>query len=218
MNQKRMVLVFLMLSCIGLLSVQTVFSQSAPDINTNPNTLVLSRKLGDQMLGFNAGVYLPLFTHNPNTGVITPQIGDPDGMTLGGSGTLRWGAFLNSIMNLGLDLSWSFNFGPNDDLVSQFTPITARLSTYLRTGSFEFPIHVGVGLNVLSYKITTTLTPVVKLGVSGLYNISPDWGFGLNLMYWWVPDIYGSSTETPPPADTRFGNFLEISLSAIYNF
>jgi hypothetical protein len=196
----------------------TIWTQDSSVINEDPNTLILSRKLGDQMLAFNAGAFLPLFTANPFDGTITGHLGNPDGMSLGANGTLRWGAFLNNIINIGLDLSWGFNLGPNGDFVSQFTPITARLSTFLRSGAFEFPLHLGLGMNILSYKNTTTLTPVVKAGASAVYNISPEWGFGLNLFYWWIPDIYTSTEVAPTVEETRFGNFLEISLSAIYNF
>ncbi|NCN04592.1 MAG: hypothetical protein GW949_03065 [Spirochaetales bacterium] len=189
-------------------------------VETDPNDVVIARILGDQHFSFALGPYIPLFSYDPNTGESESLIGstaDPR-LSLGAIGTLRWGAFVNSVINLGLDLSWAFNVGANGDLLSQFAPLTARMSTYLRSGAFEFPLHLGLGMNILSYKETTILTPLVKAGGSVLWNPGGDWAFGFNLMYWWIPELYGDAAGSPGPSNNRFGNFLEVSLSALYNF
>jgi hypothetical protein len=54
----------------------------------------------------------------------------------------------------------------------------------------------------------------VKPGISGYYNVNAEWGLGLSLDYWWVPEIYfGDKADA-----TSFGNFLELSFSARYHF
>lgn len=189
-------------------------------VELDPNEVILSRNLGDQTFSFSLGPFLPLFSYDPNTGESTALIGsttDPR-LSLGALAVLRWGAFVNPILNLGVDLSWGFNIGANGELLSQFAPVSARLSTYLRTGVWEFPIHVALGMNLMSYKTSTIITPLVKTGFSALWNGSGDWAFGVNLMYWWIPELYGTNTGSPGPSNNRFGNFLEISLSALYNF
>jgi len=205
---------------LSLLFVTNLAFSQTEVVELDPNEVILTRTLGDQTFSFSLGPFLPLFSYNPNNGESTPLIGstsDPR-LSLGALAVLRWGAFVNPILNLGVDLSWGFNIGANGDLFSQFAPVSARLSTYLRSGVWEFPIHVALGMNLMSYKTTTIITPLVKTGVSALWNGSGDWAFGVNLMYWWIPELYGNATGSPGPSNNRFGNFLEISLSALYNF
>ena len=68
-------------------------------------------------------------------------------------------------------------------------------------------------MNVVRYQEDTYLDLILKPGVSAFWQFDVTWSFGLNLIYWWVPHISTTSRE-----DTRFGNFLEITLSALYNF
>jgi hypothetical protein len=49
----------------------------------------------------------------------------------------------------------------------------------------------------------------VKPGVSAFWRFNPDWSFGLNAAWWWVPQW---------AARTVHGNFLELSVSARYHF
>ena len=53
----------------------------------------------------------------------------------------------------------------------------------------------------------------LKPGAGFYWNHSSSWSFGTKLSYWWVPQIYPDDM-----AETRFGSFLEWSLSAVYNF
>lgn len=187
-------------------------------VEEDPNQIILSRTLGDQIFGFNAGLFLPLSSFNPNTGELYALLSaEQRRLSLGAVGTIRWGSFVNESVNLGLDVTWAFSVGPNDDLFSLFSPLQPRISYYFRTGLFEFPIHLGIGMNLMSYKEATIVTPLVKIGGSVIYNATPDWGFGLNILYWWVPELYPAG-EGPGTDANRFGNYLEISLSAVYNF
>ena len=56
---------------------------------------------------------------------------------------------------------------------------------------------------------------IVRPGVTAVYNINTEWAVGLNVMYWWLPQFY---TDEDLKDDTRFGNFLEVSLSGVYHF
>ena len=57
----------------------------------------------------------------------------------------------------------------------------------------------------------------LKAGSAFYWNYSSQWAFGANLFYWFVPQIYGASSPATSDA-TRFGNFLEFTLSALYHF
>ncbi|MFO8063596.1 MAG: hypothetical protein R6V29_03085 [Spirochaetia bacterium] len=163
--------------------------------------------LGDQTLAINMGLFIPLF-----------YSGGPDGtananLSLGGTGSLQWNSYLNNNMTLGGELSGMFAFTPNERALFM-VPLTVRYSYIFRAYPFEFPLHIGAGVNFSRLEEQGKIDPIVKPGASVLWNMNPDWAFGLNLTYWWVPQWYTGDLSD----DTRYGNFLETTLSAVYHF
>jgi hypothetical protein len=164
--------------------------------------------LGDQMMLINLGVIIPLFF----------ALG-PDGMTdtnlsLGVTGNLQWHSFLTPKVTLGGELGGMFAFSPSRTLY--MVPITFRASYWFENYPFEFPVYLGVGINFSrlpdeAFKVD----PIIKPGVSAFWNMNSEWAFGVNMVYWIVPQIY---FEDDLADENRIGNFLDITLSALYRF
>lgn len=162
------------------------------------------------MLSINLGVFAPLFFAGSDAGVTNANL------SAGGVGSIAWASYLNDTMNVGAEMAGSFSFTPNSRAL--FLLHFAGTYTYtLRSYPFEFPLHMAVGMNIARLEESTKIDPIVKPGASFFWAYSTQWSFGLNLKYWWIPQIYSARSEVPQ-SDTRFGNFLEISLSALYHF
>ena len=166
--------------------------------------------LGDQTLSINLGLFVPLFFALGPDGVA------PANLSLGAAGSLAWSSYLSNSWTLGLDIGGAFALTPNRRTLFM-VPITARGSYVIQAYPWEFPISLGLGMNFSRLDDMLKVDPVVKLGGSVLWNHSSQWAFGANLVYWFVPQIYSASGPAGSDA-TRLGNFLEVSLSALYHF
>jgi hypothetical protein len=187
-----------------MLSASAAFAQSE---NTPPaSPIVPTRTLGDQVLQISVGPIIPLFFQSL-TG--TPAV-LPTGLTLGGTGSLQWNAYVSKNIRVGVQIGGMFALSRRGNTLLM-VPIEARGAYIFSVYPFEFPVTLGLGMNIVKYVDEVWIDPILKIGSGVFWQFDVTWSFGLNLNYWWVPHI--SSL-----ADTRFGNFLEISLSALYNF
>ena len=165
--------------------------------------------LGNQLLIINGGLFIPLFYQ-----ALSGKTFDSN-LSLGGVGSIQWAAHLNNNMTLGLEGGGMFAFSPNDRSLFML-PVTVRYAYILKAYPFEFPLSVSSGINFTRLGHSFQILPIVKPGISGYWNYSPEWAFGLNCFYWWVPNLYNG--PEPPKSQSRLGNFLEVSLSAMYHF
>lgn len=163
--------------------------------------------LGDQMLSINLGLFIPLFFAGDGI--------NSTNLTLGGVGSIQWNSFLNNNWSLGGEVGGMFAFTPNKRTL-YMVPLTFRATYFLRSYPWEFPLYMGAGIVFSRVEKNFKLDPILKPGASIYWNYNPSWSFGLNLVYWWIPQIY--SGPEPPSSDTRYGNFLETTLSALYHF
>lgn len=197
---------FLLITLISTLLVPAV----AQDGNGDEELFVPVYSLGDQTLRINLGTFLPLFF-----------FGGPDGpesanLTLGGAGSLVWESYLSGNTTVGVEVGGSFSFTPNFRTLFML-PVAARGSYIFNFYPFEVPVTLAAGVNFSRISDISKIDPFVKAGGSFLWNYSSQWAFGGNLFYWFVPQIY--SATSPAGADaTRYGNFLEFTLSALYHF
>ena len=166
---------------------------------------------GDQIFAINAGLFIPLFFQDLD-GAIEPAGGH---IGVGGMLSLEWGIFLNRNITLGFDVGGVFASTVSDSTLLMI-PITAKISYIPRIFPFEFPIFLEAGVNLL--KLDTLFCPaaIIKPGAAFQWNYNRDWTFGLNAKYWWVPEIYSEASGLAE--QSRFGNFLEVTLSALYHF
>src|SRR6056297_4195619 len=172
--------------------------------------------LGSQSFTIDAGFFLPLFFHfpgaesNDDVDLFEPALGQ---LTLGGSGSLSWGSYLTPRFALGVELAGSFSFTPNG-YVHSLIPITMFGEYLFKSGSFEFPLSLKGGFVINRVQDQLYMGPIAVPGISSYYNLNAEWGLGMSLDYWWVPEIYfGDKSE-----NSSFGNHLELSFSARYHF
>ena len=166
--------------------------------------------LGDQTLRINLGMFAPLFFFGGPAGL------ERANLTLGGAGSLVWESYLSGDITVGVEVGGSFSFTPNFRTLFML-PIAARGSYIFNFYPFEVPVTLAAGMNFSRLADIQKIDPFVKGGGSFLWNYSSQWAFGANLFYWFVPQLY--SATSPAGADaTRYGNFLEFTLSALYHF
>lgn len=170
-------------------------------------------ELGDQYFTIRLGTLVPLFFQNPMEG---GEINSTN-LRLGGSGALSWQGYLNERWSIGGELAGTFNNSVNQRTLFM-VPITARLSYNISRWPFEFPLHVSAGGAFQSLEGDTYFGPIVKPGAGAWWNATGEWAFGLNMEYWWVPQFYRGADDRPDAEDTRFGNFLDITVGARYSF
>ena len=169
--------------------------------------------MGDQVFSINAGLFIPLFMQDPSPESGKDAISSTN-LSNGGTGSLYYGAYLNNNIQLGMEIGAMFARSPNDNNF-YMVPITFR-GTYeiqLKNNLFSIPLFVGAGMSMTSYLDEFHVDLLVKPGAGFFWNHNTSWSFGTNLSYWWVPQIYPSDPEY-----TRFGNFMDVSLSAVYHF
>lgn len=161
--------------------------------------------LGDQVLTISLGPFVPLFflANNGSTA--------PTQLTLGGAGSISWMAYLSGAWRVGLEVGGMFSFSPNMNALLSL-PILARAQYVLTFYPIEVPLSLGLGMNVVKYQDLATIDFLVKPGISGLWIYDSKWSFGLNLAWWWDMQFAAD------PAESRTGNFLEVSLTALYHY
>ena len=164
--------------------------------------------LGDQMFSINAGLFIPLF-FQAKTGEISST-----NLSLGGYGSLAWGAFVGNQFSLGAEFGGAFSMSPLGRVLIHI-PITFNLSYFFRLYPFDIPIHLGAGVVFTKLQDELFVGPLLKPGFSFYWNITTEWAIGLRVNYWWVPQIY---LQEDLKDHSRFGNFLETSLSGLYHF
>ena len=164
--------------------------------------------LGDQTLSINGGIFVPLFFQS-TTGSISST-----NLTPGGVGSLEWNAYVNSNIKIGIEAGGVFAFSPNFNILL-ILPITVKASYIFTYYPFDFPIFLGTGFDIMKYQDLSHIDFTIKPGFSIFWRYDTSWSFGLNVVYWW---IFQAATGDQPKDQTRMGNFLEISLSALYHF
>ena len=162
--------------------------------------------LGQQTLSLSAGLFIPLFFQSFDGAYSATNL------KLGGAGSLQWAVHLSNNWMVGIDVGGIFSKDIND--ISFFMlPITAKGSYIIHFFPFEFPIFIGTGINMVKYSNDLNITWIVKPGFSSISKYNFNWGFGLNVVYWWVLQPWPQD-----PSLGRMGNFLEITATVQYNF
>ncbi|MDC7232490.1 MAG: hypothetical protein PQJ58_04625 [Spirochaetales bacterium] len=189
------------------------YAEEAPENENNENIRIEYHSMGDQVFGINAGLFIPLFMNNPSLSWGDSEAFKSTNLSVGGSGSLYYGAYINNNIILGLQVGAIFSSSPNDHNFYMI-PITFK-------GTYEFqffqnlisvPLSLGAGINMSSYQDNFHVDMILKPEAGVYWNYNSDWSFGLNTSYWWVPQIYKDREYS------RIGNFMDVSLSAIYNF
>jgi hypothetical protein len=173
--------------------------------------------LGQQTLSISAGLFIPLFYQSFGSG----ELYLPEGTTnlhLGGVGSLQWGIHLSNNWMAGLEVGGMFSKSTQERYLYML-PITAKGSYIIHFFPFEFPIYLGTGMAIVRYggqtQLQTQLNWILKPGFSSIWKYNINWGFGLNVVYWWILQPWRFDDD---PNKDLMGNFLEITMTAQYNF
>jgi hypothetical protein len=164
--------------------------------------------LGDQTMSINAGLFIPLFLLP--SGVVLLS-GNPSQLTLGAVGSLSWAAYVTPAIRLGVDVAGNFTLDPNANVLLML-PFVIKAAYILSFYPFEVPLSFGVGMNIVKYTSLSSIDLLLRPGASFYWIYNSSWSFGVNLLYWFDMQF------NPDPTKTRYGNFLEFSLSALYHF
>lgn len=205
LRKLNLVLLVPLLFCY--LSVGLAFAQEEPEEQPVEEPFTIYT-LGQQSLSISAGMFIPLFLQEfPLFGGATQDTK----LKTRVAGSLQWGVHLSNNWMAGLEVGGIVTKDIND-APYYMLPITVKGSYIIHFFPFEFPIFVGTGMNIIKYsEDLTNLTWIVKPGFSSIWKYNINWGFGLNMVYWWVPEFWSDGKG-------RMGNFLEVTLTVQYNF
>ena len=177
--------------------------EGLPDIGTEWIDIVSEPYArGDTNFVITLGVLFPVIfsgTENNN-----------HGMSLGGTGSLAFNYFLTSNFFIGGELAGMFGSSRRGNML-YMVPFGARAGYQFYLGRFEFPVSLFIGAASQSYIEKNYFGIMLKPGASVFWRFNPDWSFGLNGNWWFIP-------QWPKNGYDVYGNFLELTLSARYNF
>ncbi|MFP4362853.1 MAG: TP0733 family outer membrane beta-barrel protein [Spirochaetia bacterium] len=189
-----------------LLSISPIFAQ---DIQEREDPDQLERyTLGDQTLTLKSAMVIPLFFMSPDFSFTTTNL------SIGGSFGLGWNSYLNNNIQLGAEVEALFSFSPNWRALFM-VPVMARITNIFYFYPFEVPIYLSAGVCFTKLTDYFHIDPVIKPGAAFLWNLNTEWALGGSLEYYFIPQIYFAESLA---SQTRFGNFLDITFSAVYHF
>ena len=161
---------------------------------------------GTQTIGISAGLQAPLFTFGGDASTTD------DKLKLGGLFAFQYQNFVAPGLALGGTISGAFN-GTIGGRSLFIAPLSFRTAYWWSLLPFELCVGVEAGGYLMRLEGKGMLGPFAKAGGGAYWRSSPSWSLGLQTYYWLVPEIH-----TGDYADlTRFGNFLEVGLSAVYH-
>jgi hypothetical protein len=165
-------------------------------------------ELGDQILGMDAGLLIPLFFQD-----FAGNTADTN-LSLGGLASLQWNTYLSPFFRLGLELGGSFNLSPQGRSLLMM-PVIAKATFVFNVSRFEFPVFFGAGVNLVRYRDWSQVDFIMKAGAGGFWRYDANWSFGLHMSWWWD---FQPTTRYQPPEQARMAHYLEITPALLYHF
>ncbi|MGA2764097.1 MAG: hypothetical protein ABSG17_12090 [Spirochaetia bacterium] len=163
--------------------------------------------LGDQTLSITGGMFVPLFLVGGS-----PEVAGTN-LSIGGVGSIDWAAYVSSHVRIGAAIGGTFTFDPNFTALLM-VPITAKVSYLIDFYPWEVPVTMALGMNIIKYSADSTIDFLVKPGTGLFWSYNSSWSFGVNLNYWWDMQF----TKGTLSGGFVAGNFMEISLCALYHY
>ena len=157
---------------------------------------------GDTNFVITLGVLIPAFFSGIEN--------NDHGLSIGGTGSLAYNYFLTSNFFVGGELGGMFGSSRRGNML-YMVPFGARAGFQFWLGRFEFPVSLFVGAASQSYIEKEYFGLIIKPGASAFWRFNPDWSFGLNVYWWFLP-------QWPKNGYNVNGNFIELTLSVRYNF
>jgi hypothetical protein len=161
---------------------------------------------GDQTFLISLGVIAPTIFLNQGD-LIAHNISPP----VGGTGSLTYNYFLDSHISIGGEVGGMFASTVGQSVL-YIIPIGLRLGYQLVFNRFEIPFTLTVGIAPQKYLDYDYLGMFVKAGGAFFYRFHPDWSFGANANWCWLPQWVEDSSQNVD------GNFIDVTISARYHF
>ena len=166
---------------------------------------------GDQLFCVNLGIVKPLFFMDQSEGYFSTQ------MNLGGFGSLAYNQFFDSHWFWGVELSIMFASTISKNMY-YIVPIGFRTGYQFILNRFEFPLSLIVGIAPQSYAEVSYFGIFAKPTAGAFFRFNPDWSFGLNTSFWWVPQWTRKTRDSRSGVINIHGFFWEFSLGVRYHF
>lgn len=159
---------------------------------------------GDQTFVISLGTIFPTVFYGESGSI-------DSNLETGGTGSLNYNYFINPNVALGGELGGMFagTLGKN---MLYIVPFGFRATYQFLAGRFEFPISLTLGGASQSYLTDDYFGLFLKPAAAAYWRFNPDWSFGLNAAWWWVPQWVEEGGK-----DVH-GNFVELTLAARYHF
>ena len=201
----------LFLTAVLLLPIAAQDSEPADD---DDYIGIVSYGEGEQIFSLNGGLIFPLFNIAPFYDATAGEtlITSIEGTNMGFGGSLKWGAFVQDNLLLGVEFGGIFASTENRTLT--MIPISFITAYYFIFYPFEFPIYINTGLSLNTLDDYFRITALIKPGISAYWNINGEWSLGLNCEYWLLPEFYFDEYMY----QSRISNFLQLNISAVYHF
>jgi hypothetical protein len=162
---------------------------------------------GGHTMTLSTGAQLPLFILPRDSGATLDST-----LKVGGNFSLSYQYFVANHLAIGGTFAGAFN-GTVGGRNLFIAPLSFRTAYWAARLPWEYFAAAEVGGSIMRLSGNGMITPFAKAGGGVLYQISKDWSVGVQSYYWFVPELHtGSQT-----ALTRYGNFLEIALAAVYH-
>ncbi|GHT75938.1 hypothetical protein FACS1894124_7870 [Spirochaetia bacterium] len=160
---------------------------------------------GDKLFVISVGAVFPTIFLDNNGEKYTHNV------KIGGTGSLGFNYFLGSHLYLGAEIGGMFASTLAGNML-YMVPMGLRVGYQFILKRFEFPLSLMVGFVPQTYLKQSFGGLFMKPEVSAFWRLNPDWSFGLNTGWWWVPQWPKEGHDKD-----RHGNFIELTLSARYH-
>jgi hypothetical protein len=163
-------------------------------------------RVGDGLFSIQLGADWPLFMMSMADGSIGPT-----NLFWGGALSLRYMTFVQKGFALGGEAGAAFNMDYTKRRTLYTVPFTFEALWYLVRMPFEFPVGMGVGVALLNLGNYYRGDLILKPEAGAYYRVNPSWSFGVTVSYNLIFDFF-----TADFAQSQYGNFLDLKLSALY--
>lgn len=196
------------IAAIGLLMLLVALPLFAQDGDENQNYFGGLHRKGSQIISLTTGAGIPLFIL-PADALAT----ETTPLGVGASFSLGYQYFVANRLTIGGSLCGAFNttVGGRTLFVA---PVAFRLGYWWGKEPMEYTVGLDVGATVLRLSGEGTISPFAKLGGGVFTQVSEAWSLGGQVFWWLIPELhFGVHSDL-----TRYANFLEISVGAVYHF
>ncbi len=208
MTRKHICLVLFFLA----FGTTALFAESGETTRDSSGVVVVQEKSipaydkGDQVFALVMGPHFHLGTIFPS-GAPTPN----NRNKIGGSGSLGWDYFIQRNQSLGIQVGYIFSQATDGQIVS-IVPIMGKYTWYPKSGFFDIPLSVGLGMGIMSKGDQIYFGPIANLGAGMFWNLTNSWELGLKTEYWFMPEFAFNSN-----GHTAFWNGLDLGISVRFN-